>query len=201
MPAGDSMSVTAALALLGLTRPTDVAAIDAHYRAYVLRNHPDRGGSHDAMVRGNLARAILLACSEEELKSRRTVAARHGSDLSDREVAFYISYVEDILRNQRQQRRGDAYLHPSGCACAECVETRLKYDLPSQERFDAWLRSDRRSSRRKRMILLTIAVALAVAAIFALWPLESYGDGLVYDLKWQVDVAVQDVLQRFAAAR
>ncbi len=192
------MSITAALTLLGLSRPTDIATVDAHYRAYVLRNHPDKGGSHDAMVKGNLARAILLACSEEELKTQRTVAARHSSFLSDREVAFYISYVEDILRTQQPQQRGDAYLHPSGCACVECAEMRLKYDLPSQEKFDAWLRSDRRGSRRKRVILLAIAAVLAVAAMFALWPVESYGDGLVYDLKWRTDVATEDALQRLS---
>ena len=193
------MSVTAALALLGLSRPTDFAAVDAHYRAYVLHNHPDRGGSHDAMVKGNLARAILLACSEEELKSRRTVAPRHDSYLSDREVAFYTAYVEDILRTQHPQHRGDAYLHPSGCACAECAEMRQEHDLPySQEKFDAWLRSDRRGSRRKRVLLLAIAAALAVAAIFALWPVESYGDGLIYDLKWRADAATEDALRKLS---
>ena len=193
------MSVTAALALLGLTRPTDVAAVDAHYRAYVLLNHPDKGGSHDAMVKGNLARAILLACSEEELKTQRTVAARHSSYLSDREVAFYTAYVEEVLRTQRPQHGGDLYLHPSGCACVECAEMRRRYDLPySQEKFDAWLKSDRRGSRRKRVILLAIAAVLAVAAMFALWPVESYGDGLVYDLKWRTDVATEDALQRLS---
>ena len=191
--------VAAKHALLGLTRPTDVAAVDAHYRAYVLLNHPDKGGSHDAMVKGNLARAILLACSEEELKTQRTVAARHSSYLSDREVAFYTAYVEEVLRTQRPQHGGDLYLHPSGCACVECAEMRRRYDLPySQEKFDAWLKSDRRGSRRKRVILLAIAAVLAVAAMFALWPVESYGDGLVYDLKWRTDVATEDALQRLS---
>ena len=190
------MSVTAALALLGLTRPTDVAAVDAHYRAYVLRNHPDRGGSHDAMVKGNLAREILLACSEEELKSQRTVAARHGSDLSDREVAFYTAYVEDILRTQSQS---GVHRHPSNCPCPECSEVRQSHDRPfSQEKFDAWLRADRRGSRRKRVLLLAIAAVLAVAAVFALWPVEYYGDGLVYDLKWKTDVATEDALRRLS---
>ena len=199
MPADDSMSVTTALALLGLSRPTDFAAVDARYRAYVLRNHPDRGGSHDAMVRGNLARAILMACSEEELKSRRTVAARHSDFLTDREAAFYTAYVEDILRTQRP---ASGQRHPSSCTCAECAAARETYDQPfSQERFDAWARSHRRVTRIRNVTLSIAAVALAIVAAFALWPVESYGDGLIYDLKWRVDVAVHDVLQRFSAAR
>ena len=192
------MSVTTVLALLGLSRPTDFATVDAHYRAYVLRNHPDRGGSHGAMVRGNLARAVLMACSEEELKSRRTVAARHSDHLTDREVEFYTAYVEDILRTQRP---ANVQSHPSSCMCAECAEARETYDQPfSQARFDAWARSHRRATRIRNVTLLIAAVALAVVAAFALWPVDSYGDGLIYDLKWRMDVAVQDVLQRFSAA-
>ena len=192
------MSVTTALALLGLSRPTDFTAVDAHYRAYVLRNHPDRGGSHDAMVRGNLARAILMACSEQELKSRRTVAARHSDHLTDREVEFYTAYVEDILRTQRTST---PQRHPSSCTCAECDKARHTYDQPfSQERFDAWARRHRRVTRIRNVVLVAAAVALAVVAAFGLWPVDSYGDGLIYDLKWRVDVAVQDVLQRFSAA-
>lgn len=193
------MSVTTALALLGLSRPTDFAAVDAHYRAYVLRNHPDRGGSHDAMVRGNIARAVLMACSERELKSRRAVAARHSNHLTDREVEFYTTYVEDILRTQNQD--DTHHLHPSDCTCASCNEARETYDRPfSQARFDAWAKSHRRNTRIRNVILLIAAVALAVVAAFALWPVESYGDGLIYDLKWRMDVAIQDVLQRFSAA-
>ena len=199
MPAGDSMSVTTALALLGLSRPTDFSAVDAHYRAYVLRNHPDRGGSHDAMVRGNLARAILMACSEQELKSRRTVAARHSDHLTDREVEFYTAYVEDILRTQRPlELPSDTH---RARTCAECDEARHTYDRPfSQERFDAWARRHRRVTRIRNVVLVVAAVALAVVAAFALWPVDSYGDGLIYDLKWRVDVAVQDVFERFSAA-
>ena len=192
------MSVTTALALLGLSRPTDFAAVDAHYRAYVLRNHPDRGGSHDTMVRGNLARAVLMACSEEELKSRRTVAARHSNHLTDTEVEFYTAYVEDILRTQRP---ANVQSHPPSCTCAECAKARETYDQPfSQARFDAWARSHRRVTRIRNVILLVAAVVLAVVAAFALWPVESYGDGLIYDLKWRMDFAVQDFLQRFSAA-
>ncbi len=192
------MSVTTALALLGLSRPTDFAAVDSHYRSYVLRNHPDRGGSHDAMVRGNLARAILMACSEQELKSRRTVAARRSDHLTDREAEFYTAYVEDILRSQRSP---DAQRHPSNCTCADCDESRHVYDQPfSQERFDAWARHHRRTTRIRNVVLVVAAVALAVVAAFALWPVESYGDGLIYDLKWRVDAAVQGVLERFSAA-
>ena len=198
MPADDSMSVTTALALLGLSRPTDFAAVDAHYRAYVLRNHPDRGGSHDAMVRGNLARAILMACSEQELKSRRTVAARHSDHLTDREVEFYTAYVEDILRTQRPT---NPQRHPSSCTCAECSEARHTYDQPfSQEKFDAWAKHHRRVTRIRNVVLLAAAVALTIVVAFALWPVDSYGDGLIYDLKWRVDAAVQDVVQRFSAA-
>ena len=192
------MSVTTALALLGLSRPTDFAAVDAHYRAYVLRNHPDRGGSHDAMVRGNLARAVLMACSERELKSRRTVATRHSDHLTDMEVEFYTAYVEDILRTQRP---ANVQSHPSGCTCVVCAEARKTYDQPfSQARFDAWARSHRRVTRIRNVTLLIAAVALAVVTAFAIWPVESYSDGLIYDLKWRMDVAVQDVLQRFSAA-
>ncbi len=192
------MSVTTALALLGLSRPTDFAAVDAHYRAYVLRNHPDRGGSHDAMVRGNIARAVLMACSERELKSRHAVAARHSNHLTDREVEFYTAYVEDILRTQHPT---NVQSHPSSCTCTECAEARETYDQPfSQARFDAWAKSHCRNTRIRNVILLIAAVALAVVAAFALWPVESYGDGLIYDLKWRMDVAIQDVLQRFSAA-
>ena len=198
MPSDASMSVTTALALLGLGRPTDFAAVDAHYRAYVLRNHPDRGGSHDAMVRGNLARAVLMACTEGELKSRRTVATRHSDHLTDMEVEFYTAYVEDILRTQRTST---PQRHSSSCTCAECDESRHTYDQPfSRERFDAWARRHRRVTRIRNVVLLVAAVALTIVAAFALWPVESYGDGLIYDLKWRVDVAVQDIVQRFPAA-
>ena len=160
MPADDSMSVTTALALLGLSRPTDFAAVDAHYRAYVLRNHPDRGGSHDAMVRGNLARAILMACSEQELKSRRRVAARHSEYLTDREVEFYTSYVEDILRTQRPSESQD---HPWTCTCVDCIEAGREYDQTySQEKFDAWARRHRRVTRIRNVVLVVAAVALTV---------------------------------------
>ena len=198
MPADDSMSVTTALALLGLSRPTDFAAVDARYRAYVLRNHPDRGGSHDAMVRGNLARAVLMACTEGELKSRRTVAPRHSDRLTDTEVEFYTAYVEDILRTQRTST---PQRHPSSCTCAECDEAPHTYDQRfSRERFDAWARRHRRVTRIRNVVLVVAAVALTVVAVFALWPVESYGDGLIYDLKWRADVAVQDVFERLTAA-
>ena len=198
MPADDSMSVTTALALLGLSKPTDFAAVDDHYRAYVLRNHPDRGGSHDAMVRGNLARAFLMACSEQELKSRRTVAARHSDHLTEREVEFYTAYVEDILRTQRTST---PQRHPSSCMCGECDNEKHTYDRPfSQEKFDAWARHHRRVTRIRNVVLVVAAVALTIMAAFALWSVDSYGDGLIYDLKWRVDVAVQDVLERFSAA-
>ena len=50
------------------------------------------------------------------------------------------------------------------------------------------------------VVLVVAAVALTVVAAFALWPVDSYGDGLIYDLKWRADMAVQDVVQRFSAA-
>ena len=150
------------------------------------------------MVRGNLARAILMACSEQELKSLRTVTARHSEYLTDREVEFYTSYVEDILRAQRPSESQD---HPWTCTCVDCIEAGREYDQSySQEKFDAWARHHRRATRIRNVVLVVAAVALAMVAAFALWPVESYGDGLIYDLKWRVDVAVQDVFDRFTAA-
>lgn len=60
LPPPPHADILAALALLGLTAPTTREAVREAYRAKALEAHPDRGGSHEAMVALNEARELLI---------------------------------------------------------------------------------------------------------------------------------------------
>ncbi len=83
-----------ALNVLGLTEQT-ISQLSIAYKRYVSKHHPDRGGDHSMMVKGNIAKAVLdtpIATYDCEtyMDVERAMKGVNLKELSKEELLYWV---------------------------------------------------------------------------------------------------------------